>query len=118
MKIVVGVDGRAIAPYFGKSERFLIFEVRDGRVVSDEAYTNPGHTRKFSPPKYIADMGVAVVIGGIVGRIAYGIMRRRGIEVIAGASGDALAAIENYLKGSLTLDQSAIETRENPQIGE
>ena len=62
-------------------------------------------------PKFVAKLGVDVVIGGIVGRIAYSIMKKRGIKVFAGASGDAVIAVEEYIKGTLVTDESAIETR-------
>ena len=64
-----------------------------------------------SPPKFVTKLGVDVVIGGIVGRIAYSIMKKRGIKVFAGASGDAVIAVEEYIKGTLVTDESAIETR-------
>lgn len=118
MKIVVGADGRAVSEYFGKSQHFIIFDVEGGRVVGEELIPNPGHTRRFSPPKYVANLGVAAVIGGVIGRIAFNIMRRRGMEVIAGASGDADAAVLAYLEGKLALDESAIETRDTPESPE
>ena len=114
MKIVVGVEGRTISDYFGRSKQFIIFDVEDGQIVKEEAFANPGHTLLSSPPKFVAKLGVSVVIGGIVGRIAFNIMKKRGIKVVAGAGGDANTAVENYLKGKLVLDESAIETRDSP----
>lgn len=114
MKIVAGVNGRTIADYFGRSEQFIIFDVEDGQITGEEIIANPGHTRRISPPSYVAKLGVRVVIGGTVGRIAFNIMKKRGIQVIAGASGDANKAVEDYLKGRLATDESAIETRDSP----
>ena len=114
MKIVVGVDGRAISAYFGRSKQFIVFDVEDGKIVKEETFENPGHTLISSPPKFVAKLGVGAVIGGTVGRIAFNIMKKRGINVIAGASGDAIKAVEDYLKGMLVLDESAIETRDSP----
>ena len=110
-KIVAGVDGRTISPYFGRSKQFLVFDVEDGKIVKEETFENPKHTLISSPPKFVAKLGVDVVIGGIVGRIAYSIMKKRGIKVFAGASGDAVIAVEEYIKGTLVTDESAIETR-------
>lgn len=112
VKIVVGADERTVSAYFGKSQHFIIFDVAGGRIVGEERIENPGHTRRFSPPRYVANLGGVVVIGGVIGRIAFNIMRKRGMEVIAGASGDADAAVVAYLEGKLALDESAIETRD------
>lgn len=114
MKIVVGVDGRAVSAYFGRSKQFIVFDVEDGKIVKEETFDNPGHTLVSSPPKFVAKLGVGAVIGGTVGRIAFNIMKKRGIRVIAGASGDANTVVEEYLKGRLLLDESAIETRDSP----
>ncbi len=113
-KIVAGVDGRTISPYFGRSKQFLVFDVEDGKIVKVETFKNPGHTLISNPPKFVSKLGVAAVIGGTVGRIAFNIMKKHGIKVIAGASGDAIKAVEEYLKGRLVLDESAIETRDSP----
>ncbi|MDD3572635.1 MAG: NifB/NifX family molybdenum-iron cluster-binding protein [Eubacteriales bacterium] len=110
VKMVVGVDGRTLSPYFGRSKQFLVFDVENGKIVKEQMFENPGHTLISSPPKFVAKLGVNVVIGGIIGRIAYSIMRKRGIEVIAGVSGDAVTAVEKYNKGTLVTDESAIET--------
>jgi predicted Fe-Mo cluster-binding NifX family protein len=46
-------------------------------------------------------MGVEVIIAGGMGGGAVEIFNERNIEVIVGASGDARAAAEAYLKGEL-----------------
>lgn len=51
---------------------------------------------KFGPPRSIAKLYVKVVIGVVIGKIAHGIMRKRGIKVIAGAQGDAEAAVPDF----------------------
>lgn len=114
IKIVAGVNGRTISDYFGHSKQFIIFDVEDGQIVKEETYANPGHTLITSPPKFVAKFGVSAVIGGTMGRIAFNIMKKRGIKVIAGASGDVNKAVDDYLKGMLVLDESAIETRNSP----
>ena len=46
-------------------------------------------------------MGVNVIISGGMGGGAIDIFNEKNIEVIVGASGDAKAAVEAYLNGSL-----------------
>lgn len=114
LKILVGVDGRTISDYFGHSKQFIVFDVVDGQIIKEAAFDNPGHTLLSSPPKFVPKLGVSAVIGGTVGRIAFNIMKKRGINVIAGAYGDSREAVDEYLKGMLVLDESAIEMRASP----
>ena len=43
MKIIVGVNGRTISEYFGRSQQFIIFDVEDGKILKEETHANPGH---------------------------------------------------------------------------
>lgn len=61
---------------------------------------NPGHKPGFLP-NFLADMGVTVVVAGGMGGGAVTIFEERGVEVVAGASGDARDAVERFLKGEL-----------------
>ena len=60
-KIVAGVDGRTISPYFGRSKQFLVFDVEDGKIVKEETFENPGHTLISSPPKFVAKLGAVAL---------------------------------------------------------
>lgn len=52
-------------------------------------------------PNFLVDRGVNVIISGGMGGGAVEIFNGRNIEVIVGAKGNAKAAVEAYLKGSL-----------------
>ena len=52
-------------------------------------------------PNFLNDMGVNVIISGGMGGGAIEIFNEKGIEVITGATGNAKAAAEKYLQGSL-----------------
>mgnify|MGYP000867925005 CR=1 FL=1 len=100
MKIAVPSSGRKICEHFGHCENFNLFEAQDGRIVSEESVPNPGHKPGFLP-NFLADMGVTVVVAGGMGGGAVTIFEERGVEVVAGASGDARDAVERFLKGEL-----------------
>ena len=65
-----------------------------------ESVPNPGHKPGFLP-NFLADRGVKAIISGGMGGGAIDIFNQREVEVIVGASGDARAAVEAYLRGEL-----------------
>jgi len=64
-------------------------------------------------PNFLADRGVNVIISGGMGGGAVDIFNERNIEVIVGARGDAKAAVEAYLQGSLKSTGSVCHEHEH-----
>ena len=108
MRIIVGVDGSSIAGHFGHSEDFLIYTIEDGKVFPKERVSNPGNTPEITPPQYVVSLKVDVAIGGTIGKHAYDILADSGLDTVFGATGEADAAVETYLKGELKTDAAAI----------
>lgn len=100
MKIVVATMGNTVAQHFGHCESFTFFDVADGKIQNKEVVANPGHRPGFLP-NFLADRDAKVIIAGGMGGGAVDIFNERDVEVIVGASGDATAAVEAYLKGEL-----------------
>lgn len=100
MMIAVPSTGKTICPHFGHCENFNLFEAENGTIVSEKSVPNPGHRPGYLP-NFLADMGVTVIVAGGMGGGAVQIFQERGVEVVAGASGDAKTAVEQYLKGEL-----------------
>ncbi len=100
MKIAVARTGSQVSGHFGHCEDFLIVTAENGTVVTENSVTNPGHKPGFLP-NFLGDMGVNVIIAGGMGSGAADIFAVRNVEVVTGASGDAHAAVEAYLKGGL-----------------
>ncbi len=100
MKIAVPCNGSSIWPHFGHCESFMLFDVEDNKIVASETIANPGHKPGFLP-NFLADKGATVIIAGGMGGGAVDIFNERGVEVVVGASGDAKAAVEAYLRGEL-----------------
>jgi len=99
-KIAVASDNNLVTEHFGHCESFIVFDTEKGQIVKSETILNPGHKPGFLP-NFLADRGVNVIISGGIGGGAVEIFEDRGIEVVAGASGDARAAAESYLNGTL-----------------
>ena len=100
MKIAVASEKEMVTEHFGHCEGFMIFDTENNQIVKSETIANPGHKPGFLP-NFLADHGVNVIISGGMGGGAVEIFNERNIEVIVGAKGNAKAAVEAYLEGSL-----------------
>lgn len=100
MKIAVASENEMVTEHFGHCVNFNIFEVKDSQIVKSESIPNPGHRPGFLP-NFLNDIGVNVVISGGMGGGAIDIFNEKGIEVITGAAGNAEAAANAYLQGTL-----------------
>lgn len=100
IKIAVASEEKIVTGHFGHCINFNIFEAEDGEIKTAESIPNPGHKPGFLP-NFLNDMGVNVIISGGMGAGAIDIFNAHNIEVIVGATGDAKAAAEGYLNGSL-----------------
>lgn len=89
-----------VTEHFGHYEGFMIFDTENNQIIKSETVANPGHRPGFLPD-FLADRGVNVIISGGMGKGAVEIFNERNVEVVVGAKGDAKAAVEAYLQGSL-----------------
>ena len=100
MKIAVTYDNGNIFQHFGKTEFFKVYEVEDNKVVSSEVIGSNG-TGHGALAGLLADQDVDVLICGGIGGGAQAALEEAGVELCAGARGDADQAVEAYLKGEL-----------------
>ena len=100
MKIAVTYEDGNVFQHFGRTENFKIYEAEDGKILSSEVVSanGQGHGALAS---VLADYGVNVLICGGIGGGARNALASYGIEVFAGAEGNADAAAEAYLNGTL-----------------
>ena len=100
MKIAVTYDNGQVFQHFGHTEKFKVYEVEDGKVVSSEIVDSNG-SGHGALAGLLANNDIKVLICGGIGGGAYDALKEYGIEMFAGAEGDADAAVEAYLKGEL-----------------
>lgn len=100
IKIAVASENDTVAEHFGYCSNFNIFESDGEKITGRESVANPGHRRGFLPT-FLHDLGVNVIISGGMGGAAVDLFNEKGIEVVVGAHGNAQAAAEGYLQGSL-----------------
>lgn len=100
MKIAVTYDNGTIFPHFGRTEMFKVYEVEEGAVVSSEVIGSNG-VGHGALAELLAGQNVDVLICGGIGGGAQAALEEAGVELCAGAEGDADQAVEAYLKGEL-----------------
>ena len=100
MKIAVTYENGQIFQHFGRTEQFKIYTVEDGAVVSSEVIGNDGFGHG-ALAGYLAETGVSALICGGMGMGARIALDNADIEVYAGVSGDADAAVEALISGNL-----------------
>ena len=100
MKIAATYENGNIFQHFGRTEYFKVYEVEDGKVVSSEVVGSNG-IGHGALAGLLAGQDIQVLICGGLGGGALNALNNAGIEVCAGASGDADEAVEAYLRGDL-----------------
>ncbi len=100
MKIAVTYDNGNIFQHFGRTESFKVYDVEDNKVVSSEVLLSNG-VGHDALAGLLADHKIDVLICGGIGGGAQAALAQAGVELVAGAQGDADQAVEAYLKGEL-----------------
>lgn len=100
MKIAVTYDNGNIFQHFGRTGSFKVYEVEDNKVVSSEVIGSNG-VGHGALAGLLSDQSVDVLICGGIGGGAQAALAEAGVELCAGAEGDADQAVEAYLKGEL-----------------
>ena len=100
MKIAVTYDNGNIFQHFGRTESFKVYEVEDNKVISSEVIGSNG-VGHGALAGLLSGQSVDVLICGGIGGGAQAALQEAGVELCAGAVGDADQAVEAYLKGEL-----------------
>ena len=100
MRIAVTYEDGNIFQHFGHTETFKVYEVEDGKIISSSIIGSNG-TGHGALAGLLNDKGIDVLICGGIGGGAQAALSERGIELCAGASGDADEAVKAYLRGEL-----------------
>ena len=100
MRIAVTHENGQVFQHFGHTEEFKIYEIEDGKVISTEIIgsNGSGHSALAA---LLDERKIDVLICGGIGGGAQAALAERGIELCAGADGNADQAVEAYLRGEL-----------------
>ena len=100
MKVAVTYENGEVFQHFGRTPQFKVYEITDGKVVSDEVIDTNG-TGHGALAGFLKDLGAEVMICGGIGGGAISAMSGAGIRVYAGASGNTDDVIASYIAGTL-----------------
>ena len=100
MRIAVTYELGDVFQHFGHTEEFKVYEVEEGKVISSKIISSDGSGHS-ALAALLNDKGIDVLICGGIGGGAQAALSERGIELCAGASGNADEAVEAYLRGEL-----------------
>lgn len=93
--------------HFGHCERFKLYEVEDGKVKSSSYISVTGGHGPQRLQAMIENQVDVVLSDGMGPGIAQA-APQFGLEIVAGAKGDADTAVQKYLAGELTSDPAGI----------
>ena len=100
MKIAVTYENGNVFQHFGHTEEFKVYQVEDGEIISTEILGSNG-TGHGALAGLLNDSDIDVLICGGIGGGAQAALQEQGIELCAGATGDADEAVKAYLNGDL-----------------
>lgn len=100
MKVAVTYENGEVFQHFGRTPQFKVYEISDGNVVSSEVVDTNG-IGHGALAGFLENMGAKVLICGGIGGGALAAMNEAGIQLFAGASGNADEAVNRYLAGTL-----------------
>lgn len=103
MKIAVTYENGQVFQHFGHTEQFKVYEVADGKILSAQVVDTNG-SGHGALGGFLAALGVDTLICGGIGGGAQNALREAGIQFYGGASGNADAAVEALLAGTLEFD--------------
>ena len=87
-RIAVTYENGEIFQHFGHTEQFKVYEVEDGNILKSEIIGSDGNGHG-ALAGLLDDKGIDVLICGGIGGGAQAALQDHGIELCAGASGDA-----------------------------
>lgn len=100
MKIAVTYENGQIFQHFGHTERFKIYKVKDGEVVSSEVVDTNG-SGHGALAQMLNELNVNVLICGGIGGGAQSALSKLGIKLYGGVSGNADNAVKALISNSL-----------------
>ena len=100
MRIAVTYADGMIFQHFGHTQQFKVYEVENGAIVSSEVVDTNGSGHGALAGVLSALRADVLICGGIGGG-AQMALQQAGIALYGGCSGDADAAVEDLLAGTL-----------------
>ena len=106
MKIAVPYEDGKVFQHFGKSQSFCFYDTEGGNVTA-KTITDTAGNGHSALVGFLKGKGAELLICGGIGAGARSALLEAGIQLIAGASGDADTTVASYLAGTLVGNDAA-----------
>lgn len=103
MKLAVTYENGQIFQYFGRTAQFKLYDIEDGKIVRSEVVDTNG-SGHGALAGFLMQRGVDTLICGGIGGGAQSALANAGIRLFGGVSGDADAAAETLVNGTLNFN--------------
>ena len=100
MKIAVTHQNGQVFQHFGHTEEFKIYDIEDGKIANAVVIGTAG-SGHGALAGFLSALGVDTLICGGIGGGAQMALAQAGNQLYGGCSGDADAAVADYLSGNL-----------------
>lgn len=107
MKIAVTYENGQVFQHFGHTEKFKVYQVEDGKVISAAILGSNG-SGHGALAGLLRGSGVDALVCGGIGGGAKSALAQAGIKLYGGVSGDADQAVADLLAGKLDFDPEVI----------
>jgi len=105
LRIAVTYEDGKIFEHFGKSERFMIYDIEAGKVKI-KTLINTNGKRRGALAYILKDIGVDALICGGVGEGAMRALKEAEVRFCSGITGETDEAVERFLKGEIKPDSA------------
>ena len=103
MKIAVTYENGEVFQHFGHTEQFKLYEVSGGKLLHTQVVDTNG-SGHGALAGLLAQLGVDTLICGGIGGGAQAALAEANIRLIGGVQGNADAAVQAFLNGTLAFD--------------
>ena len=100
MKLAVTYENEMVGQHFGRTEKFKVFDIENGKITSSEIIDTNGTGHEALAP-FLKNLNVDVLICGNMGMGAKTALGETGINIIAGVEGKVDEVVNEYLVGTL-----------------
>ena len=107
MKLAVTYEDGRVFQHFGKTKEFKIYDIVDGKVGFSMVISAGGNGHA-SLAGFLRMLGISVVLCGGIGPGAVQALQSLDITPIAGVTGDADQAAEDFVAGKLAENTEAL----------
>ena len=106
MRIAVTYDNGDIFQHFGHTQQFKVYDVQEGKILTAQVVDTNG-SGHGALAGVLTALNADVLICGGIGGGAQTALSNAGIKLFGGVKGDADAAVEGFIAGTLAYDPDA-----------